>query len=515
MKMRNNIYVMMALVTMLTIGSCREQADHLVSYGQEDHLNFMESDTCFEGQFKAVWTALNCNYGIWDYEAKFGLDWDAVYRKYLPKMQELDKRDKETNPVTDEEFLELYKEIVSPLHDGHFYLQIKNVHTKNYSMIFPAYIRNASRPDFNINWRTNKDYYLTDDAGENKLEEFASVSVRSSVYVDKEIQEALTEIMSFIQELEAIENRTALQEYNLACYQEAYQELSDFRIASQDDFDLDYYNNVLTSMCQQLGISLSPFDIDPFYLLDANYAAFNDGIAYLGLTGCTLVYYFTGEISGSPCKDYYSSAIKDLWYQWFNKIQDLHKAGRLKGVIIDVRNNAGGNTQDYQYLLGALLPEGGHHVASVRTKTGIGRYDYAPLIPRIDITLSIEHATITEPVVVLANCNSMSMAEETCLGAKRMENGRVIGTQTWGAMSAIIPDPSYYSSTYGGRVGIEGKTSFYAYIPTFVTVSFDGEIFEGVGVTPDIEAPLDMDLYNTTGRDSQLERALQYIRTGN
>ena len=84
--------MVIALVAMLAVGSCREQADYVPSYGQDDALNFWESDTCFECQFKAVWTALNCNYGIWDHEAKFGLDWDAVYSKYLPKMQELDKR---------------------------------------------------------------------------------------------------------------------------------------------------------------------------------------------------------------------------------------------------------------------------------------------------------------------------------------------------------------------------------------------------------------------------------------
>lgn len=513
MKMRNNIYVIMALVTMLTIGSCREQADHLVSYGQEDHLNFMESDTCFEGQFKAVWTALNCNYGIWDYEAKFGLDWDAVYRKYLPKMQELDKRDKETNPVTDEELRKLYGEIVGPLHDGHFMLQVKNLHTNNYSEINPSEIRNASRPDYDIKEVPRSDYYYTDAAGENMFEDYLGVSVHPARYAQKEIDKALTKIMSSIEELEAIENRTARQDYLLDCYHEAYQDLSNFRITTVEG--LDYYNNILTTKYQNLDITLNPFDIDLSYLLDFEYATFNDGIVYLRLSSFCLSPYLGGAVSGSPCSDYYFWAVCEIWSQWFDKIQDFHNSGRLKGVIIDVRCNGGGYTSDYQCVLGALLPEGGHHVASLRTKVGIGRYDYAPLIPRIDPTLSIEHATITEPVVVLANCHSVSMAEETCLGAKQMENGRVIGTQTWGAMCSLRNDPSAYSFNYAGVTGVENTTSFYAYIPTLVTVSLDGEIFEGVGVTPDIEAPLDMDLFNTTGRDSQLERALQYIRTGN
>ena len=513
MKKRKHIYVMMALAIMLAIGSCREQSDHVVSYGQDDYLSFWGSDTCFEGQFKAVWTALNCNYGIWDHEAKYGLDWDAVYNKYLPKMQELDKRNKETNPVTDDEFKKLYEEIVGPLHDGHFVLEIKSLHTDSIFKIFPSETRNASRPDYNIQEVPKKDYYLTDEADENKLEDYASVSVSPIVYADKEIQEALSKIKTSIQELEAVENRTALQEYYLACYQEAYQELSNFRMTSQED--LDYYNNTLTTKYQYLDIMLNRYDINLDYGMNADYAFFSDGIVYFSLSSFSLIYHFSGEISGSPCKDYYSSAIMDLWYQWFNKIQDLHKAGQLKGVIIDVRCNGGGNNADYQLVLGALLPKGGHQIASYRSKKGIGRYDYAPLIPCLQQTLSEEHETITEPVVVLGNCQSASMAEITCLGAKQMENGRFVGTQTWGAMSSLLPDPSYYSLYYNGIAGIEEKTSFYAYIPTYTIVSYDGEILEGVGITPDIEAPLDMDLYNTTGRDSQLERALQYIRTGN
>lgn len=510
---RNYICMVTVLAMMLAIGSCREQTDHLVSYGQDDYLSFMESDTCFEGQFKALWTALNCNYGIWDHEAKFGLDWDDVYNKYLPKMQEFDKRDKETNPVTDDELKELYEEIMNPLHDGHLVMYIYNLHTFGTVFILPAETRNASRPDYNIQEIPKKDYYLTDEAGENKLEEYTYVNVKPENYADKEIQETLFKIMSSIQELDTIEHRTELQDYLLNRYLEAYNELSNFSINSQDD--VDYYNNTLTTKYQDLDITLNRYDIGSDYEMDACYAFFNDGIVYFSLSDFSLVYYFSGMVSGSPCSDYYASALQGLWSQWFNKIQDLHKAGQLKGVIIDVRCNGGGDTKDYQYVLGALLPEGGHQLSSLRTKTGVGRYDYSPLMPCVEKTLSTEHETITEPIVVLGNCHSASMAEFTCLGAKQIENGRVIGMQTWGAMSIISPDPSIYSFYYAGNAGLEGKTSFYARIPTWVTVSYDGEILEGVGVFPDIEAPLDMDFYNTTGRDSQLERALQYIRTGN
>ena len=46
------------------------------------------------------------------------------------------------------------------------------------------------------------------------------------------------------------------------------------------------------------------------------------------------------------------------------------------------------------------------------------------------------------------------------------------------------------------------------------TVTKEGQILEGVGLTPDIEVDFDVTLYKSTGRDTQLERALQYCTTG-
>jgi C-terminal processing protease CtpA/Prc len=48
-----------------------------------------------------------------------------------------------------------------------------------------------------------------------------------------------------------------------------------------------------------------------------------------------------------------------------------------------------------------------------------------------------------------------------------------------------------------------------------VTMTKDKQILEGVGLTPDIEVDFDVTLYRSTGRDTQLDRALQYLRTGN
>lgn len=106
------------------------------------------------------------------------------------------------------------------------------------------------------------------------------------------------------------------------------------------------------------------------------------------------------------------------------------------------------------------------------------------------------------------------MAELTCLGAKAMDNAVVMGGNTWGGLSLLLSDPEYYSFAYASSIGVRGETPFYAYIPTSSTISDGLGILEGVGVTPDIPIALDANLFEATGRDNQLERALQYIRTG-
>ena len=155
-------------------------------------------------------------------------------------------------------------------------------------------------------------------------------------------------------------------------------------------------------------------------------------------------------------------------------------------------------------------------MADARFKRGPGRFDYSPIMPQTMPTMKEEHETVTEPIVVLCNCNSVSMAEMTSMGAKVLENGTLIGTRTWGGFSALSSNENY-SNNYAGYVGIQNVTPVFCYIPQEVTFSIlDGKIVEGHGVEPDIEVSMDFDAWNKgNGSDSQLDRALQFIRTGN
>lgn len=132
-------------------------------------------------------------------------------------------------------------------------------------------------------------------------------------------------------------------------------------------------------------------------------------------------------------------------------------------------------------------------------------------------TLESEHVTVNEPVVVLCNCASVSMAEHTSYGAKLMKNGTLIGTRTWGGFSALS-DAGTYTNNYAGYVGVRGVTPVFCYIPQEVALTMEGNtveenIVEGHGIDPDIEVALDVaTLDDGNGADSQLDRAIQFIK---
>lgn len=434
----NFILISNLILILYFFSSCREKSDDVVSYGQVDYLNFHEANTSFKGQFEAIWTAINCNYALWDYEQNFGVNWDEIYNQFLPEFEALDQRQNNGEKISDDEIDSLYQEMIKPLHDGHLSLKVKNPYDKESFLslkksISPARIRNSKRADFKESAPLNKAYYrfTIDDSDFNRIIEYDQSS-------------------------------NGNYEYCFFKGNVVYIRLKDFLLTDS---------------------------LGPLY-----------------------------SVSDEP-----TNTIQRVWGKWFNKIRYLHERNALNGVIIDIRDNSGGYASDYDYGIGALQPiEASQPIRPIgyyRIKTGIGRLDYSVLMQSYLLCLGKNHLSISEePIVLLANCNTVSAAEINCLGAKQMKNARVIGMRTWGALSSLFSSQDMYSITYSGHAGssyiLEKDYSFYIYMPHEVFFNNDLKILEGVGVEPDIEARFDVDMYRSTGRDSQLERALRFIHTG-
>ena len=530
------IYIYIAIVLM-ALSSCRPKGDDLLSYGQNDKQAYLAASYSFAEQFKVFWLAMNENYPIWDYEEQCGMDWDEVYTTYLPKFEALDERQ---DPVTDDELKELYQSFVDSLHDGHMYVVIQNIKTGRFFTINPNRDRNYRERSerftaelYNI---TTLDAYCTTGVNakyQTKAYDATGSALIMAEAMDSTASRLLTAADAYLAAVDAAGGPNAFNDSLYASIQNvrdfAVEVLNFLHTYSMNDIAgnlsafADGFLKIRTKYSvavKQLGVTVPIFEDEMVNdgLKSLSFALFEGNIAYLRIGGFRMTYYLNPSyLSSDTTSLYYAyqKAVNRVWHHWFDTIQSLHASGQLGGVILDVRNNGGGLVNDYQYAMGALLPSGGWKSHTLRVKNGLGRLDFAPLTPFYVCTYNDEHAVITqEPIVVLANSASGSMAENTTWGVISQPNGYFIGTRTYGALSALSPDPSMYSEAYSGAFGVKNVTPVYGYIPKYVCLyDEDLHVVEGHGFDPNEDLPLDVDLWKNTGRDNQLERALDYIQT--
>jgi C-terminal processing protease CtpA/Prc len=320
-------------------------------------------------------------------------------------------------------------------------------------------------------------------------------------------------------ELSSKENPTETEATTLAYLNSLIKNMAILEIEDVSDKSIQLYND-LVAMYGFLNI---PF-LEPINTMlveggiDIKYALFEDNIAYLYISDFSLTtylndLYFERYFSGSKHDTEVATRVKDVYNAWFGAIQRLHKQKKLKGVVIDLRSNGGGMVYDSNYVLGSLAPQGGIQYGYARFKRGAGRYDYSPLMPQSASTMADEHEIIDDvPITVLINCWSVSMSEMTSLCAKQLPNARVVGTRSWGGLCALAGQEEF-TVNYAGHIGVKHQTPVYVYLPMVAIHDMNKKVLEGYGVEPDIEVSLDAK--NLDKCDTQLERALDYIRTGN
>ena len=512
-------YTLFFVFALCMVG-CRQQSDEVLSYAYNDHMAFGEANRSYAGKFKVMWDGMNANYALWDFEYDNGLDWDKVYDEYYPKFEALDKQQDE---VTDEQLQTLLNEVVAPLHDGHLAIQMKNHQTGHFIMASPGHLRVQRERGEELAMVSGKKPILDYYQANGKLKAYKKSSSSNFIVVFPAV---FTWLLNAINALEAKGDAISASEAALLEeYKKAERDLDKIYEVGRTGITTSLIEayNIVAYRYEYLHIpGLIPFNTQLEDMpLTITYALFEGNIAYLGFTAFSLLPFVNPEATPEffPNADSTAMAIiqdiRDTWNAWFNAIQEHHAAGDLGGVIIDVRSNTGGMLDDFPFVIGALVPSGGLHESNARFKRGTGRLDYSPILPQTMGTYEKEHATVTEPIAVLCNCATVSMGEHTSYSAKVLDNARLIGTRTHGGFCALSSKESY-TNNYAGYVGEKNVTSVFCYIPQEVALTLDNKIIEGYGVTPDIEIPFDAATWNNgAGADNQLERALQFIRSGN
>lgn len=196
----------------------------------------------------------------------------------------------------------------------------------------------------------------------------------------------------------------------------------------------------------------------------------------------------------------------------------------IKGVIVDVRNNGGGYLWDMFTVLGPLLKED-IHVLDTKTKMGLGRLDYGEWIPwTAQVTTQRQIGKLlnyseqlpetdcigNRQLVLLIDSWSVSMSEMTAVPVKNLPYATVIGQRTFGGLGPLTSETHFSFSGQFGDMNLE-DTSYSVYTSTWLSRTPDGELLEGIGVTPDIPVVLDLERFTKQHIDDQLEYAIDFL----
>lgn len=180
----------------------------------------------------------------------------------------------------------------------------------------------------------------------------------------------------------------------------------------------------------------------------------------------------------------------------------LNNSSNLKGIILDLRNNYGGEISDLNYLAGKLVTDN-TLFGYTRSKTGLGRVSYLPWVEARIIHDPAYHNPY--PIIILTDSFTASLCETTIIALKANQRCLTIGENTYGA-TGPLSDPKIFNSgsfNVGEIMNIETSSV------EFKTV--DNKIIESQGIAPDINIPFNIRTIST-GVDSQLEAAISILK---
>lgn len=179
---------------------------------------------------------------------------------------------------------------------------------------------------------------------------------------------------------------------------------------------------------------------------------------------------------------------KENTYDQFMESYEALQSKKMKGLIIDVRNNPGGLLDVVEKIADKLVPEG--TLVYTIDKEG-KRQDFISDKEKIEI-----------PLCLLVNGSSASASEILSGAVQDMGIGKLVGTQTFG--KGLVQGIYRLKDGSGLKITIQKY-----YTPKGVCI-------QGEGITPDyvVELPEELQYMLTIpeDKDAQLEKALEVMK---
>ena len=174
---------------------------------------------------------------------------------------------------------------------------------------------------------------------------------------------------------------------------------------------------------------------------------------------------------------------KVTYHQFEEAIEELKTQG-MTGLIVDLRNNPGGNLSTVCEMTDLILPKG--IIVYTEDKNG-----------KKQMEMSDEEHQLDLPLVVLVNGNSASASEIFAGAVQDYGAGKIVGTTTYG--KGIVQQ--IYSLSDGTALKI--TTSEY-FTP-------NGRNIHGKGIVPDVVVEYEYDEANPEA-DNQLQAAIDILK---
>ena len=223
------------------------------------------------------------------------------------------------------------------------------------------------------------------------------------------------------------------------------------------------------------------------------------------------IYAITGMLNGNilyfNCNSFFlydswnakqANGVRTVLEAFFSKLEQTPST--IKGLIVDVRGNNGGNIADLNFFLGRITNKT-VQFGSTRYKNGAGRLDFTPWVTS-NITPVQGSRGVSFPVIALADIYSASLAESITLGIRQLPGGLFMGERTWGANGPYAFNEYLYNA---GPFKIPGFMEVQTSSAAFKLI--DGSFAEGQGITPDVAVP-----FNRTAVEQGYDVALEAAR---
>ncbi len=184
--------------------------------------------------------------------------------------------------------------------------------------------------------------------------------------------------------------------------------------------------------------------LDSGYQLGTDYTTQSTLIALSGTIHGDILFFTCNQfLLSASYQSSFSNGVKTVLDYFFQRL--ANPAG-IKAILLDLRDNPGGDANDLNFLVGHFIDQP-LRVGYTRSKSGNGRLDYTPWV---DVTVSPQTGAkaVTLPVYILADSYSQSMAEIITMALRTLPQCKVIGETTFGATGPLAENALYDDGSF-------------------------------------------------------------------